>query len=316
MKYRMLAHSVLGKKYEEMGWGCQDSSGCAELNDLQVIAVADGHGSNDCFRSAIGSKLAVELTLQQAKRAFSPLGTNDFTETSIRNFKYALWTKWRNLVKKHWINHFNDLSDELRYQSVSEKYKTHYTSEDETEREKYLYRAYGTTLICAISIGHQVLLLQVGDGTGIVLAECGQFIAPIPKDEDNFLNISFSLCDVNEENADEKTRHFVLDYADTDMSPIAVFLSSDGLDDCYPYENNEQYLYKYVYQKIVKYIVENGYEVAASEIKNNLLSYMSNKSSHDDISLACFVTCDDALLKETNEKIATFIDEMGTDDIV
>lgn len=65
MKYRMFAKSVLGPKYAAKGWRCQDRSGKVNFGRTQVIAVADGHGSSDCFRSEYGASLAVKTHLNR-----------------------------------------------------------------------------------------------------------------------------------------------------------------------------------------------------------------------------------------------------------
>lgn len=57
----MFAASVHGKKYREHGFPCQDSCAILKFEGVQAIAVTDGHGGKDYFRSDIGSRLAVEI---------------------------------------------------------------------------------------------------------------------------------------------------------------------------------------------------------------------------------------------------------------
>ena len=70
IKFRIFAASSTGPKYSERGWDCQDSSGTLQFKNIQAIAVADGHGGSDYFRSAIGSKLAIEVLFNQLKNFF------------------------------------------------------------------------------------------------------------------------------------------------------------------------------------------------------------------------------------------------------
>lgn len=63
----MFATSVHGKKYRERSLPCQDFSATFEFDGVQAIAVADGHGGKDYFRSEIGSRLAVETAMNQIK---------------------------------------------------------------------------------------------------------------------------------------------------------------------------------------------------------------------------------------------------------
>ena len=310
MRYRMFAKSIPGPKYTAKGWGCQDSSDKTEFDCTQVIAVADGHGSSDCFRSEFGSSAAVKTAFDQTKLYFqSACEESDspirFSETGIGNFKYAIWREWRRLVKEDWDNRLSTHSalgeGEVRYETVSDKYKARFTSTDEDVIERYLYAAYGTTLLFAVAIESQLLLLQIGDGTCVVLQRDGEFRVPVPPDEENFLNVTVSLC---EEDANLKIRHVVIDCdAESPTSPVAVFLSSDGVDDCYPVYRNEQHLYK-LYSIILENVLNVGFEATEAEITDTLLPGMTSKSSQDDISLAYFLTEDISVLCETFDNIS------------
>jgi hypothetical protein len=305
----MFAKSIPSPRYTIKGWECQDSSDKKEFDRTQVIAVADGHGSSDCFRSEVGSKEAIATAFRQSELYCKNACENSdeqirFSETGIMNFKYAIWQEWRKAVKADWDsrlkNHKLLGEGEVRYETVSDKYKTRFTSMDEDVVERYLYAAYGTTLLFAVAIESQLLLLQIGDGSCVVLQKNGEFCMPVPPDEDNFLNVTVSLC---EEDANLKIRHAILDCdPNSPTSPVAVFLSSDGVDDCYPVFRNEQHLYK-LYVIILENILKAGFEATEAEIADNLLPGMTAKSSQDDISLAFLVCGDAAILQEAFDGI-------------
>ena len=309
MRFRMFAKSVPGPKYTAKGWGCQDYSDKTEYGCTQVVAVADGHGSSDCFRSEFGSSMAVQTAFDQTQlfsnNAFEESDSSiRFSETGIANFKYAIWREWRRVVKEDWeqrLSTHKTLGEgEIRFEKTSDKYKARYTSDDESVVEQYLYTAYGTTLLFAVKIESQLLLLQIGDGTCVVLKKNGEFSVPIPPDEDNYLNVVVSLC---EDDANLKIRHAILDSAeDSPTAPVAVFLSSDGVDDCYPIYQNEQHLYK-LYSIILENILNVGFEETEAEIADNLLPGLTAKSSQDDISLAYFITENISVLREAFENI-------------
>ena len=313
MKYRMYAKSVLGPKYSVKGWKCQDSSGKEKFKHAQAIAVADGHGSSDCFRSELGSGIAIKVAFEQTKSYCQDEDVCEetdipiiFSETGIGNFKYAIWSEWRRLVKEDWderlLAHKTLGEGEVRFESVSKKYKERYTSKNEEDIERYLYAAYGTTLLLAVAIESQLLLLQIGDGTCVVLQRDGEYRIPLPPEEENFLNVTVSLCD---ENANLKIRHAVLDCdVNSPTAPVAVFLSSDGVDDCYPMFRNEQHLYR-LCSVILENILEAGYEATEDEITEHLLPGMTAKGSQDDISLAYFVSEETKLLREAYENIGS-----------
>lgn len=309
MNYRMFAKSLPGRKYASKGWCCQDSSDKGTFGSVQAIAIADGHGSSDCFRSEIGSRIAIDTAFCQIEKYCQDINEDldtsvQFSETGIKGFKHGVWQEWRKAVKNDWEERLKKQQflgeNEIRFESVSEKYKKRYTSQNKEVVEKYLYAAYGTTLLFAVAIDTQLLILQIGDGSCVVLQKNGEFRVPVPDDEGNFLNVTVSLC---EEEANFKIRHTVIDRnPDSPTTPIAVFLSSDGVDDCYPYIHNERYLYK-LYTIILENILEVGFEETETEIIENLLPGMSAKSSQDDISLAYFIIEDIEILKNVYDEM-------------
>nr|WP_242703872.1 protein phosphatase 2C domain-containing protein [Enterococcus sp. 669A] len=303
----MFTASNPGPKYAKKKWACQDNSGKKDLAYVKAIAVADGHGSSDCFRSELGSSIAIraffnEVEIFCGKECDDP-GLSKFSETGINNFKYAVWCEWKKLIKEDWEKRLiNQVlgENELRFEFVSEKYKDRFSSEDPDIVERYLYTAYGTTLLCAVVIESQILLIQIGDGTCVMLQKNGEYSTPIPYDEDNFLNVTASLC---EEGANRKIRHKVIDCnPDSLTMPVAIFLSTDGIDDCYPVYHNEHYLYR-LYSIIIENILAIGFSKTEAEIEGDLLIGMTEKGSQDDISLAYLISENMERLREAYEYI-------------
>lgn len=291
MKFNMFAASVQGKKYLERGLPCQDSSGVLELNGVQTVAVADGHGGKDYFRSDAGSKLAVSIAFEQIKIFCNELTAEErLSESSIKNFEFRFWEEWLKAVKKDWDERLENMIAEPRFQNVSDKYKERFTSTDKNILERYIPVAYGTTLICAVSIGSQVLIFQIGDGSCVVLQRNGEFKFPMPPDEENFANVTTSICD---KDAYKKFRHVILDCSeDSPLAPVAIFLSTDGLDDCWSIFENEKHLYKFYNEVILDSVINNGFDSTQKEISDELLPYMTARGSNDDISLAYLMTED------------------------
>lgn len=397
MGYITFAHSSWGPKYKAKGFACQDYSDKQNLDDVQIIAVADGHGSNDCFRSNIGSELAVKIAfemiseyevegcfssdnngqqyldsinaemkelpiiqdglegqeyslceikapsvdynswLQKRQNIYSAMsdkaknrnsnnyssGFIRFSEDGIKSFKYQFWKRWRAAVKKDWdsklsiyikeckynygdnykLEDLNNIIEkhESRFQKVSNKYKDRYLTK---EADKYLYTAYGTTFLLVLSIESQILLLQIGDGTCVVMQRNGTFSVPVPADENNRLNVTVSLC---EEDAYKKIRHAILDNDVPELAPVAVFLSSDGLDDCYPVYHNDKYLYRLYYEILKKLSTDSSAKALdelKQEIKDSLLPNMTFRVSQDDISLAFLVDDDINALREALARVS------------
>lgn len=332
MMIELFSGFEIGKKYRRKGWPCQDYAASADLGASQIIAVADGHGSYDCFRSHIGSKFAVEIAVDMIrngayfrlpKQKSGDICDNKqdyesdqtlrddkslvFYEDEVVSFKKKFWEKWRQKVRDDWDEKLKqyqsdsvseDLSNvigdtEERFKTVSEKYKERYLSQEKAEQ--YLYTAYGTTLILAVYTESCTLLLQIGDGTCVVLYKNGKFDTPVPIEEDNFLNVTTSLC---EDKAYSKIRHKILtltkvsDDLEEDFNPVAIFLSSDGVDDCYPVYQNSEYLYrlyKVILDDLAKCSTSEDIEKVKDDISTDLFTYMTDYSSQDDVSLAFIV---------------------------
>lgn len=291
MKFNLFADSVHGKKYRERGLPCQDFAATLEFGDVQAIAVADGHGGKDYFRSDTGARLAVETVFELLKQICDEVGNVEkiFDDRGVDNFKLSIVDSWRKKVLADWHARLSTFDSEPRWQTVSDKYKARFTSD-----EKYIPVAYGTTLICAVSIGTQVLIAQIGDGTCVVLRRDGEFEIPVPPDKENFANVTTSLCDAD---AFDKFRHRVLNCDEN--SPVAIFLSTDGLDDCYPLFDNEKHLFKFYRETVIDGLTSDGFDATAAGLREDILPYMTERGSNDDISLAWLVTDDLNLLKST-----------------
>ena len=298
-KYIMFAESSPGPKYMSKGWECQDKSVQSEFKDVQIIAVADGHGSSDCFRSEYGAEAAT-LAAQHVIGKYSKILRNsketlNISESTIKKIIFLIWEKWKEIVENHWIQKGKPSEEELRYRDVSEKYKKRYCSNDEEIVKNYLYTAYGTTLLIAVSLPLYILIMQIGDGSCAVLHHDGLFSLPVPIEEVNQVNITTSLC---ENNAYLKFRHVIIDRnIKNSRSPIAVFLSTDGVDDCFPVYKNEEYLYKF-YTNIIESIVTSGYKETFNELKNDTLPGLTSTASQDDISLAFFIDSNIEMVSE------------------
>ena len=168
MKYRLFSKSYLGPKYQRKGLDCQDYSESYDDKAFQEVAIADGHGDKNCFRSSIGAEFAVSTSISETKRYLNQGNMDNdplFSETGILNYKRAICSEWRRRVKEHWtkcsIENTYIGVNEFRYKTVNNKYKARYESDDSQIVEKYLYTAYGTTLLLGISMQNQIFLLQI-----------------------------------------------------------------------------------------------------------------------------------------------------------
>lgn len=82
-EYYQFAHSVQGYNHIKANKVCQDASGECHFEDVSIIAVADGHGSDNYIRTDRGSKFAVSAALTAIKAYLKqcPAALKDKTRT-------------------------------------------------------------------------------------------------------------------------------------------------------------------------------------------------------------------------------------------
>ena len=73
-EYYQFAHSVQGYNHIKANKVCQDASGECNFEDVSIIAVADGHGSDNYIRTDRGSKFAVSAALTAIKPLYRKRG--------------------------------------------------------------------------------------------------------------------------------------------------------------------------------------------------------------------------------------------------
>lgn len=166
--------------------------------------------------------------------------------------------------------------DELR--DISEKARKRY------ETGQRLQSAYGTTLIGVMLAENFWLGLQIGDGKCVAVSKDGEFTQPIPWDEQCFLNVTTSICD---ENAAKEFR-----FCFERTLPAAVFIGSDGIDDCFA---GDERLYDF-YRLTLRSFAQTNDQTAVSQLKDYLPT-LSEKGSGDDMSVGIIVNTEFARQK-------------------
>lgn len=270
--YRAFGMTVIGASHIKSGAVCQDFSLSCELPDRRISVVCDGHGGADYFRSDRGSKLAAVAFMDCMENpdliaALSAAAAEKQRQSRMEQLIKSIIARWNSLVEQDMRQHPFD-EDELS--GVSEKARRRY------EAGERLQAAYGTTLIGAVLAENFWLGLQIGDGKCVVVSETGEFTQPIPWDEECFLNVTTSLCD---ENAAKEFR-----FCFSRTLPAAVFIGSDGIDDCFA---GDERLYDF-YRVTLKSFAETDEETAIAQLKEYLPT-LSEKGSGDDMSVGIIV---------------------------
>lgn len=265
--------SVQGASHIKKNKECQDSSRSYCDEKIALAIVCDGHGGDDYIRSAIGSKCACSAAERNIKSFLEKISKEKFfanPEKLLNDLEASIINVWNQLIYAHYEQ---TPFSEAELNGISEKAKKRYVQDESIES------AYGTTLI-AVAMTHEYWFgIHIGDGKCVAINPEGKFVQPIPWDQKCFLNATTSICDSD---ALSSFRHFY-----SDKMPVAVFVGSDGIDDCF--SNNEQ-LHN-LYKTILYSFATSEFEEALDGLKD-YLPRLSAKGSGDDVSIAAMLDFD------------------------
>ncbi len=277
------SHSVVGASHTENGLVCQDSSAHFVCEDYAVAVVADGHGSKKHFRSNIGSKFAVEATLDTIANFYEDPA--EFAANFPANHKFIL-----KKIEKQIIANWNyKVAEHLKKEPVTKEEREKFTDEEFEEIVPESY--YGTTLIAAIVGKSFTFGIQIGDGSLVAVFDDGAAVMPMEYEESAPANITASLCNAG---AAKMFNGFYLE----NRTPLAIFASTDGLYTSFGSE------FDFLdYHTIITSQLAASTEFEAAVIKN--LVKRSHFGTQDDISLSCVYNSEKSaeLIDVLNKKV-------------
>lgn len=287
LPYKELNAHHIGKSHVQNSLSCEDYSASYSDEDVSIVVISDGHGDKNCFRSAKGAEYACKTAISLCQQ-FQKI-TNHINDIEQCDFESLI------------ISLESDIADTWK-EKVFSDIEAHPFSEEElliaSEQAQEAYRngqrlekAYGCTLILAMSTANYWLSIQIGDGKSIAAYADGVFVEPVPTDENCLGNRSTSLCNSN---AKELFRHYY-----SKIKPIAAFVSSDGIEESF----DQAGLYNLFYS-IAYWLKEEGYDITKSKLEE-LLPQISDGGSGDDVSVAFMVSMEDTIAKprQTLEQI-------------
>ena len=268
---------------------CQDSSASYSEDGLSIIVVADGHGGEHYFRSDIGSKICVEVTINAIKQFVSLNDTSIFhgcpftqvgplngdcsldklqdVDNALRRLFASIILAWNQEIEKYTLN---NPPTELELEKVAPEYINSLT------QGAALEKIYGCTLMAYVQTPEFWFAFHLGDGKCVSFHQDDPIIwkEPIPWDEKCFLNKTTSICD------SEALDEFRYCYQGDGHYPAAIFLGSDGMDDSFgPIENLVDF-----YMQVIKLLSKD--EEAATKSIIETLPILSKRGSQDDMSVA------------------------------
>lgn len=299
-----------GVSHEASGKPCQDYAYAEHTSSLSMAIVSDGHGGERYFRSDVGSKAAVEITVRAVKQfvkdvdptLFAGHSFTEYKQTSATDAQFRLpehkamiWlfssiiSQWNNAIIEDAMT--RDLTT-WEKEHVPQEYQDLFV-EARCHEESSFEKTYGCTLMAYVQTDKYWFAFHIGDGKCVSLGlQDGMVVdsQPIPWDDDCFLNKTTSLC-----NSDALER-FRYCYEGDGKFPLAVFLGSDGIDDTF---GDGDALTEF-YIKLYKQIAKSG-EATAKEVLVRNLPLVSRAVSKDDCSVACIY--DETKLEDCFEKM-------------
>ncbi|GMO50702.1 MAG: hypothetical protein Pg6C_14830 [Treponemataceae bacterium] len=289
--WQSFAVTETGASHTKHGKGCEDFSQNYDHKAVCAAVVSDGHGDDNCFRSAKGAEWAVRCAragilgfveinrLKFAKPLIGKPKPPDKTgfEKSLRDLVKHIVASWQVKIEEDYTE-FPFTPEELA--KADEKHRKRY------EAGQGCNKAYGATLIACAVTAHYWFGIHIGDGRLTALYADGTFDQPVPWDERCYLNVTTSICD--DDAADTARCYF--SYHKDKAPPVAVFLCSDGVDDNYPVDGNERHLFK-LYRTIALTFAEEGFYSTCVQLKD-LANSFATKGKGDDTSIAGFIDMD------------------------
>lgn len=271
----LFSNSTIGARHLLQQMTNQDSCQTAASQDYQIFAVADGHGATECFRSEIGSRLAVdvaiknlELFAQTIKKydLYSYLSRPKERDELIRSLISDIVAQWNQYV----------YADIKAYPIKEEEYERSQTLSSIYQKGMYLTNIYGSTMIAGLVTPEYIVLFQQGDGTLVVLEEDGTIDDPMPEDDLCIRNLTTSLCD---KDAAKRMRYVYMDRKEKD--PIAMIAATDGVERSFGDNIHLSAFYAELFYELSELDEE---EVGA--YLANLLPQISQRGSQDDVTMA------------------------------
>ncbi len=273
MRMQSFHLSTQGASHIKKNKECQDASESYCDERCAIAIVCDGHGGDDYVRSASGSAFACTAAKMNILNFINNVNRDELTRHHnqlIHNLKASIISAWNEAVYKHYeATPFTE--EEIAI--LSDRAKRKYL------QEKRIESAYGTTLLAVVCTKDYWFGIHIGDGKCVAVNPEGKFLQPIPWDEKCFLNATTSICDTDALN------HFRSFYSE--KLPVAVFVGSDGIDDCF---STEQQLYN-LYRTVLYSFATSDFDVAVNDL-GDYLPRLSAKGSGDDVSVAAVLNLD------------------------
>jgi len=270
--------SVQGKKHQRRqisnqdahAWCTIDSAGTAAV---AVLAVADGHGSDENFRSADGARLAAEIAV---------LAMADLVESVDLRNEVVLCHRAQNVLPGELVDRWRQA---VLCHAKENPLPLQFGDHSKLPRKigpTDMFLAYGTTLLLVATTPMVVLLLQIGDGDILTVTDKGQVQRPLPCDARLIVNETTSLCSPH---ALRDFRFAALPLAED--VPALILASTDGYANSFQNDKG----FRQVGSDLLTLIRTEGFEAVEGSLED-WLTEASEQGSGDDVTLGLLCRSD------------------------
>ncbi len=249
---------------------CQDYSLSFIDDDVVILAVCDGHGGDDYFRSDKGSYFACVALEKVFKKYASEISLESIDDRFKEKLKLDIIMEWNKMVE-----------EDVKRSDFTKEELNRFDDARKARLIKDFYRAYGTTLNGALIANGFVVAVNLGDGSITVVNKNMDEYRPIdvfPDDnEDEVANTTNSMCQ-----EDVFSKMNVMCIREVDVELIA--LCTDGVIN--PYGDFENY---------VKNVPMNFYQAirikygTVDDCKKFIQKLGAEKGNGDDVSFAVWM---------------------------
>jgi Protein phosphatase 2C len=198
--WTVLSGTQIGSVHIRDGRPIQDAVRTWTEGDAAVVAVADGHGHHDHFRSDVGAQVAVDAAVEALVAALGDLTEPAAAAGAVVDVATRVVETWTAGVRQHAVD-----------------------TPFEAGRPADPLRPYGTTLLAMAVVGTTLSLFQIGDGDTIVVDSSGGASRPLPEDPDADGVSTASLC---QPHPLKSLRSAALDLGQRDV--VLAFQCTDG----------------------------------------------------------------------------------------